>query len=121
MKSKVNDDRVLFSEIRHSLNKETQLLDTATRSKLTQVRFNVIDHALPAQPRIFNVHRNNFPWGMTAALTVMFAVLVVQITPFNFDDSIAVGDNSSAISEEFIEEDSEDALRMYEWLYKNYG
>lgn len=121
MKSRVEDDSVLFHEIRHSLNKEAQLLDGTTRSKLTQARFNAIDHALPVQPRVFNKHRNKFPWGMAVAFAAMFTVLVMaKITPLELNDlKLAFGDKP--MTEELFDEDSDDALEMYEWLYKQYG
>lgn len=121
MKSRVNDDVVLFNEIRHSLNKEAKLLDMATRSKLTQIRFNVIDHALPQQ-RMINLNQDKFQWGMAAAVVAIICtvLVVVQLTPLKSNLLVALGGGGVSI-EESIDEDTEEALEMYEWLYHHYG
>lgn len=121
MKSREEDGSILFHEIRHSLNKEVQLLDVTTRSKLTQARFNAIDHALPVQPHVFNRHWNKLPWGMAVAFAAMFTVLIVaKLTPLELND-LKLASGEKPVTEELFDEESDDALEMYEWLYRQYG
>jgi hypothetical protein len=120
MRSKVDDDVFFSSVVKNALNEEEQSLDMGIRSKLTQMRFNAIDNALPQQQLL---NKGIFQWGMSLALTAMFAVLLmVNFNAFNTTDTskvIARGD--SAPVEELFAEDTDETLEMYEWFYKNYG
>jgi len=110
MKSRVDDDAFLFNEIKNAFNKKEQLLDMAIRSKLTQGRFNALDHALPIQQNV--IRQDRFQWGMAMAVAVLFTVLFVM----QFSPSIS---GNFMVAEEL--EDTDEALEMYEWLYNNYG
>ena len=120
MRSKVDDDVFFSSVVKNALNEEEQSLDMGIRSKLTQMRFNAIDNALPEQQLL---SKDVFQWGMSLALTAMFAILLVM----NFNafkttgtsNVIAKGDSTPV--EELFAEDTDEALEMYEWFYKNYG
>lgn len=110
MKSKVDDDIFFSSVVKKALNEEEQSLDMGIRSKLRQMRFNAIDNALPQQPMI---NRGNFQWGMSIAFGVLFSVLIaMNLTAFKIDGGSSVVVNN---------EDTDEALEMYEWLYNNYG
>jgi hypothetical protein len=119
MRSKVNDDVFFSSVVKNALNEEEQSLDMGIRSKLTQMRFNAIDNALPQQQTL---NKDIFQWGMSLGLAVMFAALLVM--DFNLkttDASKIIVKRDATPSEELFAEDTDETLEMYEWFYKNYG
>lgn len=119
MRSKVNDDVFFSSVVKNALNEEEQSLDMGIRSKLTQMRFNAIDNAPPQQQAL---SKDIFQWGMSLALAVMFATLLVM--DFNLkttDASKVIAKGDTTPSEELFAEDTDETLEMYEWFYKNYG
>ncbi len=126
MKPIENNDIALFDEIRNSLNGDVKSLSESTTSQLRQARFKAIDHAIPTQGRI--TYANTYQWGMGAALAVVVVVSVLtQVISTPTDGLIVTNDTSGSLSapsknaETSIDEDTEEEVEMYEWLYKNYG
>ena len=118
MKSKVDDDMFFSSVVKNVLNEEEKSLDMGIRSKLTQMRFNAIDNALPQQ-HILN--KDIFQWGMPLALVVMFAVLLmmnVNTFKHNYEEFAA---RDRVPVEKLFDEDTDEALEVYEWFYNHYG
>ncbi len=116
MRSRVEDDALFSNVVKNALNKEEQSLDAGIRSKLTQMRFNAIDNALPQQ-QILN--RDIFQWGMPLVLAVLFAMLLMMnFSTFSINDNAIV---KNSVPEELLDEDTDEALEMYEWFYDHYG
>lgn len=126
MKPIENDDITLSNEIRSSLNGDVNSLDASIISQLRQARFKAIDHAIPTQGRIS--YANTYQWGMGAALALVVVVSVLtQVISSPINGLIVTNDTSGSLgapsknADTSIDEDTEEEVEMYEWLYKNYG
>ncbi len=115
-----DEDKILLSEVKKTLDRQVHSLDFPIRSRLTQARFHAIDHGFLTSNKGFLSDRHLSLRGAAAASVFASVFMIIMLTQMPNQETPLL---SEADQQETVKSfvDTQEDIEIYNWLYDRYG